>query len=402
MDINKFEENVTKSITDAIGKSLPETINTLVSATLDAKMKELGMDKADAKAGNIPAQFLGIPQADLDKMTKSEKAAQFIKAVFRKDFGTLASMKAMTEGTDSAGGYLVPEEYAAEINRIAEDYGLVRKFARKLKMNTDTLNMPTLTTNVTVSWPGEATAGTASDLTLGRTQLLTKTLVGLTVLSNELLADANLDVTRILADLFGEAIAGEEDNQGLTGTGSPFTGILGNVSVNIITMATGKDTFSELDADDLRDMISAVKPLALNGSGFIMHRSIWGVIQKLKQNSQYIVSLAVPVIGKNGEAGMGGPAGTPVGTIWGYPVYLSEKMPAASATAVSTKYIIFGNLSHLWFGDRQQMTLDISNAATVGASNTFAANESAIRVTERVAIAVGLPAAFAVLKTAAS
>lgn len=389
-------------IADAISNSLSKNLDTAVMTAVDEKMKELGMDKLDAKYARIPAHFLGMSEDEVKGMSKPEKAAKFIKAVFRKDFATLTSMKVMTEGTDSAGGYLVPEEYAAEINRIAEDFGLVRKFARRISMGSDTLNMPTLTTNVTVAWPGEATAGTASDLVLGRTQLLAKTCVGITVLSNELLADANVSVTNILSELFAEALAGEEDNQGLAGTGSPFTGILGNGSVNVVTMGGGQTTFSSLTGDDLRDMISAVKPLALPGASFIMHRSMWGVIQKLKQNSQYIVSLAVPVVGTNGSAGTVNVPGAVVGTIWGYPVYLSEKMPAASATAISTKFIIFGNLSHLWFGDRQQMTMDISNAATVGASNTFAANESAIRVTERIALAIGLPAAFAVLRTAAA
>lgn len=402
MDTKNFEEKISSTLEAALSKGLPEAVNAAVSVALEAKMKELGMDKADAKAGNIPAHFFGITQEELDGMSKHEKAAKFIKAVFTKDIGALASLKTMTEGTNSAGGYLVPEEYAAEIARIAEDYGLVRKFARRISMGTDTLNLPTLTTGVTVSWPGEATAGTASDLVLGNVALSAKTAVGLTVLSNELLADANVDVVKYLAEIFAEQLAGEEDQQGLRGTGSPFTGILSNGSVNVVTMATGKDTFSELDGDDLRDLISAIKPTALQGAGFVMHRSVWGVIQKLKQNSQYVVSLAVPVVGKNAEAGMGGVAGTQVGTIWGYPVYLSEKMPAIADTAVSTKYIIFGNLSHLWFGDRQQMTLDISNSATIGATNSFAANVSAVRVTERVAIAVGLPTAFAVLKTAAS
>jgi len=402
MDFKQFEDKITSVFQDTLSKSLPEAIEASVNSMLDTKMKELGMDKADAKAANIPAAFLGVSEEDLGKMTKGEKASKFIKAVFHKDMNVLASMKAMNEGTGSAGGFLVPEEYAAEIARIAEDFGLVRKFARKINMGTDTLNLPTLTTNVTVSFPGEAVAGTASDLVLGNTALSAKTAVGLTVLSNELLADANVSLTNILAELFGEALAGTEDEQGLAGTGSPFTGILGNANVNVVTMAAGKDTFSELDADDLRDLISAIKPLALSGAGFILHRSVWGVIQKLKQNSQYVVSLAVPAVGDNAKAGMGGPAGSPVGTIWGYPVYLSEKMPAISATAISTKYIIFGNLSHLWFGDRQQMTLDISNAATIGAANTFATNQSAVRVTERIAIAVGLPTAFAVLRTAAS
>lgn len=394
---DQFEEKIADAISGSLSKSLPEA----VALAVDEKMKEVGMDNIDAKHGNVPAYFLGKSQEEVDEMSKEQKAAEFVKAVFKKDFATLTSLKAMSEGTDSAGGFLVPEEYAAEINRIAEDFGLVRRFARRISMGTDTMNLPTLTTNVTVSWPGEGTAGTASDLVLGNTALAANTAIGLTVLSNELLADANVDLTRVLAELFGEALAGEEDEQGLVGVGSPFQGILTHGSVNTVVMGSGDTGFTNVSADYLRDMISDIKPLALSGAGFIMHREIWGEVQKLQDGaSQYIASLSQPLIGPN--ANVSGVAGTAVGSIWGYPVYLSEKMPALADTAVSTEFIIFGNLSHLWMGDRQQMSLSISDSATVGAADVFASNQSAVRVTERIALAVGLPTAFTVLVTAAS
>ncbi len=77
-------------------------------------------------------------------------------------------------------------------------------------------------------------------------------------------------------------------------------------------------------------------------------------------------------------------------------------MQNLSESAVSTKFIAFGNYNHIWFGDRQQMTMEVSNAATVGGASTFERFQSAVRVTERIAIAVGLPDGFAVLRTAAS
>ena len=42
----------------------------------------------------------------------------------------------------------------------------------------------------------------------------------------------------------------------------------------------------------------------------------------------------------------------PDGEILGYPVHTSLHCPANSATAVSTKFIIFGNLSAIAFGDK--------------------------------------------------
>lgn len=393
--VAELEAKIAEMISGKIGESLDK----VVSEKLDAKMKELGMSVEDAKKGNVPAAFLGLSPEETAKMTKGERAAKFVKACLHKDMDTLRAFKALSEGTDSAGGFLVPEEFRSEVYRIANDYGLARKLCTKIPMKRDVLNMPTLSSSVTVYWPGEGAAGTESNPVFGRTRLEAKTMVGLTVMSNELLEDADVDIISYIAELFAEAMAGEEDNQLFNGTGNPFTGIFNNSSVNVVTMATGQDTFAETLADDLRDLISQVKATALPGAAYFMHRTTWGSVQKIKQNSNHVVALQNPMITPASAAEIN-PNLLPVGTIWGYPVYLSDQI--VSTTAVSTKFIAFGNLKYAWFGDRKQMTMKISDSATVGSNNVFAENESAVRFTERVAIAVGLPTAFAVLKTAAS
>ena len=370
----------------------------VTSKALDAKVKELGLDAVDRRFGMFPGALIGKSEDELSKMEKRERIAAFIKAVAVKDVATLGSFKALSEGTGSAGGFQVPDEFAAELNRIAEDFGLVRKLARKLPMGSDTLNVPRLASSVTVSFPGEGAAGTASDPVWEQVQLLAKTAVGLTVTSNELLADANISIVDLLTELFAEALSGEEDKQGLTGSGAPFTGILNAAGVNLVVMSAGNDTFGEVTADNLRDLVAKVKPLALRGAAFIMHREVWSIVQKLKgSDGHYIATVANPILLPGATVGEIG--GAVVGTIWGYPVYLSEKMPSVSA--VSTDFIIFGALNYLWFGDRQQMTMNVSDAGVVAGNSTFERNQSAVRITERIAISVGLPAAFAKLRTAA-
>lgn len=201
-----------------------------------------------------------------------------------------------------------------------------------------------------------------------------------------------------MVELFAEAIAGEEDKQGLRGSGAPFTGILAVSGVNTVNMDSGETAFSDITSDHLRDLVAGVKTLALAGAGFYMHRSVWGVVQKLKDASgQYFVTAPNPVMTGDASKGSG-----VVGYIWGYPVYLSEKMPAVSETAVSTKFVIFGNPKFIYLGDRKQMTIAISEEATIGETNLFESNMSAVRITERIGMEVALPSAFSVLKTAAS
>ena len=338
----------------------------------------------------------------LNALESKAKTASFIKAVFHKDASSIGMFKAMNETTGSAGGFVVPEEFAAEVNRIVEDFGIIAKFARKFPMGTDTLNVPRLASSVTISYPGEATAGTGSQPVFENVQLLAKTAVGITPMSNELLADANVSVVDLLTELFAEAIAGDIDLQGLAGTGSPFTGILSDTGVTVVQPAngSGNSTFTLASTpDNCRDLISGVKPWSLQGAGFVMHRTVWALIQKAKASTsgEYFGSAVNPVLSINANQGF---PSAQAGTLWGYPVYLSDKMP--TTTAVSTKYIIFGNLKHIYLGMRQEMGVSISQEGVVGGVSLFETNMSAVRVITRHAIVVGLPAAFAVLKTSAS
>lgn len=381
---------------------LESMLTNVVKGALEAEIKERGLDKIDTKFAALPAHLVGVTAEELSKMDKKQKVAKFVKSVFQRDLASLMAMntKAMTEGTGSAGGFIVPEEFAAEVNRVVEDFGLIAKLGRRYPMKSDTLNVPRLSASVSITYPGEATAGTASQPTLQNVQLLAKTCVGITPMSNELLADANVSVVDLLVELFAEAIAGELDNQGLAGSGSPFTGLLTDTGVNVLTASSGDDTFTEAATPDYcRQLIAKVKPWALQGACFIMHRDVWAIIQQKKASSggDYFVSAANPVL--SGLVPQGFPSAV-AGTLWGYPVLLSDKMP--TTTAVSTKFILFGNLKHVYYGVRDEMAMSISEHATVGSDNLFEKNMSAVRITARHAVAVGLPAAFAALKTAAS
>lgn len=373
---------------------LKEVASTLVKEEVDAQVKTID--------SNIDQKFakLSAKAEDISGLDGKEKSAKFFKALYNKDLGALASFKAMNEGTGSAGAFLVPEEFTAEVYRVVEDYGLVAKMATKFPMGSDTRNIPTVASTVTGSYPGEATAGTGSQPVLAQVQLIAKTWVGLTPMSNELLEDANVSVINLLVELFAEAIAGEIDDQALTGTGSPFTGILGTSTVNIVTMGATLDAFEDATLADYRDLITQIKPWALQGAGYVMHRTIWALVQTLRtggtNSGDFFGASTNPVV-------VGVPQGYPTATagfLWGYPVYLSDKMPSTTDSATATKFVIFGNLKHIYMGDRANLSVAISQEGVINSVSLFETNQSAVRVIARHALAVGLPTAFAVLKTA--
>lgn len=388
------KELLEKTLTEVFGKEMG-SVKADLEAVIEEKFKKfVEENKLDQK--NFKNSMFPVAGGEDETKTKYERIGSFVKAVFKKDVEALT--KAMSEGQDSAGGFLVPPEFVAEVQRIATDYGLARKLGLKLPMGSNELNVPTGAGSVTITFPGEATAGTESSPTFGNVPLLAKTMMGLTVMSNEFLKDSKVDAMKYLMTLIAEEFAGAEDQQAFNGTGAPFTGILVDSGVTVVTMATGKDTFAEAALADYRDLISNVPSSVLPTAAFFMHRLVWGHIQKITENSQSAVAMANPVapVGNMAPVGI-----QPAGYLWGFPVYLSDKI--VSTTAVSTKFCVFGSMPKgLFFGDRETMTLDISKEGSVGSVNLFTSNQSGVRVTQRLAIKVGLPTAFAALKTAAS
>ncbi len=382
-----------------------ELIDLVSEASSKAASEAVEAYAKEHNLADVASKFASVDKtgADFDALEAKQKAVAFIKAVYRKDGNALAAYKAMNEGTGSAGGFVVPQEWAAEVFRVVEDFGIVPKLATKFPMSSATLNVPRLSASVSVYWPGEGAVGTSAQPTFEQVVLSAKTLVGITPMSNELLADANVGVVNLLTTLFAESIAGELDNQGLAGSGAPFTGILSDAGVTVYQPAAGNSTFTLCSTPtNARTLISKIKPWALQGAVFVMHRSVWALFQTVAPtNSPYYLSTFNPVL--TGNTAANGTQAFPLavaGSLWGYPVLLSDKMP--SSTAISTKYVIFGNLAHIFMGTRQDLAVAISQEATVDAVNLFAANMSAVRVTTRVAIAVGLPTAFAVLETSAT
>jgi len=315
-------------------------------------------------------------------------ANDWIRAMWKNEphkIFELAS-KGLVEGTDASGGYLVPEEFVAEIVYYYEKYGLARRMCRNFPMKHDTLRIPRATSTTDVYWTGEAVAKTASTPAFGEINLFAKKAAAYTILSDELVEDSSVDLVAWLSEQYANAFAYAEDYQLFRGTGTPFVGILNNSSVNTVDM-TG-DLFSDILLDELLDLINAVGTQYEDGAAFFMHKQAMTYLRKLKEGTTGAYILDRPA-----------QSGLPP-TLWGYPVYRTSVLP--HTTAVSTEWVIFGNLKYAFFGDRKKMTADILDQATLGSDKLGEQDERALRVVERVAITVAVPEAFATLKTAAS
>jgi HK97 family phage major capsid protein len=163
-------------------------------------------------------------------------------------------------------------------------------------------------------------------------------------------------------------------------------------------MATGKTGFGSFDLDEASDAIGALPEAALADAAFYFHRTVWAKIRVKKSGDNYVFGQSNLASLKKDGNGL-----SPVGEILGFPVYTTDVLPAYSASAISTKFGVFGNLKMaLGIGEDGPMSVLRSENAVVNGVSTFERNQTAMRFTHDHAVTILLPDAAIVLKTAAS
>ncbi len=310
-------------------------------------------------------------------------------------------LKAMIEGTDVAGGFLVNEEFHAAIIRRVEQYGVFRRNAMFVPMGSDRDIWPKRTGGLTVYCPGEGVAPTESTPTLGVVALTAKQWLTLTAISSQLNEDAAVAIAEFLADEIALAFAMKEDSCGLVGDGTStyfgVTGVLNHGDTANQACGSGDSTFAEgCKWTYLAGVLGEVPSWALFDGRYYFHRSVFfkNVVGQVDSNGVPIVKFVTA----GGEA-RGAPlqlgGATPL--LLGFPVELTEVFPAIADDAVSTAFWAFGSLRRGWYlGMRGPM--EVARSTEV----YFKEGLTAIRGAERVDMVPSAANAMVKTTTAAS
>jgi HK97 family phage major capsid protein len=292
-------------------------------------------------------------------------------------------VKAHTEGVNSAGGFLVPDEFETELISLRERFGVFRREARVRPMSSDTLRVPRRSATLSASFVGEATAGTESTQTFESVLLVAKKAMVLTTVSNELNEDAFVNLADDVAGEIAYAFAKKEDECGFVGDGtSTYGGIQGVASkllgqtedVNFVDF--GGSTITGLTAAVVSDLMALLPEYAdTPNCKFYMHKSTWHL---------GFENLLLDAGGSSGREIMDGYRGQP--SFLGYPVVFTQAMAnCANTQSADVIGVVFGDLTQAAsFGDRRSTTIQISDSAL----NAFEQDELAIRGTERFDINV--------------
>lgn len=384
-------ENKFKGVVDAVmNEKLSSVVSPMVAETCKTIVEKMRRDQA-------------LTSSDITGLSVDQKKS-FVDSVKAVAFRTKANEALLTE-VDNRGGYLITVEVANAILRIAASVGVTMAQAQNWTMTTDELDIPSYRGSfLTGEYLGVDAAGTPTALTFSQAKLIAKKWQLAFVLGNDLLQDASANLADWLLALAGESLANMVDKQAFTGTG-PFVGLTADSNVTVWNLGgsttSGSTTFASFTLDDASDMVGQVEESMLDGAAFYFERTVWAKIRMKKDtNGNPIIAQVrndelLQVMSKNGGI-------RPAGMLLGFPVYTVRHLPANSATTVSTKFCVFGNLKAFAFGDRGEMRVAQFTSGSFGGKEIGLADQSALVYKHRHALVNALPAAFVVGKTSAS
>lgn len=184
------------------------------------------------------------------------------RAMVRGDRASLTDVerRALLEGTDSAGGFLIPEPLSAQlIDRVRNAAQVFAAGATTVPMTVDQLYLARLTGGATVSWKQEGSPITESSMTFDRVTLHAQTLPILVRMSQELFDDLSPAASSLIEREMGQALALELDRVVLRGSGSAPEprGIRNASGVNIQSLGTNGAQLAGFD--DLATAIGTVR-----------------------------------------------------------------------------------------------------------------------------------------------
>ena len=245
-------------------------------------------------------------------------------------------VNALQIGTDSEGGYLVPDEYERILVEALEEENVFRQLAKVIRTSSGDRKIPVVATKGTASWIDEEGAYLESDDSFGQVSIGAYKVGTMIKVSEELLNDSVFDLEAYISREFARRIGAKEEEAFFTGGGS-------GKPLGVLAAAGGAETgvtaasATAITADELIDLFYSLKAPYRRNAVWVLNDSTIKAIRKLKDNQgQYLWQPSLTT-------------GAP-DLLLGKPVRTSAYMPAIAADA---KTVAFGDFSYYWIADRQ-------------------------------------------------
>ena len=340
LDSHRKENGILSAEDDAAYTKMEQEITDLGKEIARLERQE-ALDAELNRPVNKPLTGKPGGRADADGgEDKTGRASDDYRKNFWNAMRSKVPMPAVTNalqiGTDSEGGYLVPDEYERTLVEALEEENIFRQMAKVIKTSSGDRKIPVVASKGTASWIDEEGAFPESDDSFGQVSIGAYKLGTLIKVSEELLNDSVFDLQSYISREFARRIGAKEEEAFFTGDGK-------GKPLGVLAATGGAETgvtaasATAVTADELMDLYYSLKSPYRKKSVWVLNDSTIKAIRKLKDNNgQYLWQPSLT-------------AGAP-DMILGRPIKTSAYMPAIAAGA---KTIAFGDFSYYWIADRQ-------------------------------------------------
>jgi HK97 family phage major capsid protein len=408
-----LDDEAVKAIAAEVAKGMGDTIKSTVDEAVKAAMPAEPVVKKNVSTkgadGDTPSN--DDEPSDEDEATKALKALSPAKRLMRSaialskgDRSTLKSLNAVaigniekagyaTSDVNADGGYIVADpEFEAEVEKLAEDYGVAFVEADVRNISTNAIKTNKRGSNVTMYETGQGAKKRGTKLTIERILVELRKFAAIAIATDELVEDAAIDFWAEVTQGFAEErarIADElvftDDGGSLYNTSGVGTGILETAGVAVETVGA---SITDITWDDLLNAEAKVPTKSAKNGKHFMHRSIWNILRQNKDDQGRYQAL--PAAG--------------LVTPWGTPVVLVDVLPAATEGGANNGYTVFGDLKRVKLYVKRGLVLTEGKEATVTDAddeevNLYEQDMSALRAVTRMVALVKFPEAFCVIGT---
>lgn len=259
-----------------------------------------------------------------------------------------AEKRALSEGTDSAGGFTVPAPLSSQfVDRLRARSVAVQAGAQYVPMDSATFTMARLETDPTTGWRAENATLATGDPTFGRVHFVAKSLAGYIRVSRELMFDS-VNVGEMLETAFARSMAVELDRAAIYGDGtsnSP-TGVWNTAGISTVDMGTNGAAITSYDKP-LETLLALKNANAADPTAMICAPRTEIELATLKDSQNNPLR--------------------PPALIERIPLLSTTSAPIdeTQGTAVDASSIVFGDFRDLLIGLREEISLSVFEAPHV-------------------------------------
>ncbi len=281
-------------------------------------------------------------------------------------------IRSLRVADDTAGGYLSPDQFVAELVKNLVQYSPIRQLARVANVTSGNVILPKRTAGTTATWVGEFEERPETQPAFGQNQYPVAELAAYTDVSNTLLEDSTFDIAAELTSDFAEQFGKAEASAFVNGNGvlKPL-GYMNSPDIGFTVSGSG----SAITAESLIQLFHDLPAAYRNAGTWVMNSQVLGTIRKLKDPATGTFLLMTTGIGNS-----------PATTLLGRPVVEAIDMPDISAGSFP---VIFGDFRQAYrIFDRVQLSVlrDPYSRATNGLTRFHARRRVAGGVSKAEAV----------------